>query len=187
MACWGEHGVTGIPVVCVLQIDERVTCRLLARRDEVLHRRASGLTFLKYSFRGSSLSRYGGCCIPEKLSCAYRWEDGLPVQSWLDRPNRWQTQAAERVTLELSPGNTVAMQQQASSSCWATVHIACAPARSLSSNSQSCGMQPRALTAARLGVGACIWDGALVLAAYLAAQPPGTFAGTPSATMHQDC
>ena len=37
--------------------------------------------------------------------------------------------------------------------------------------------QPRALTAARLGVGACIWDGALVLAAYLAAKPPGTFAG----------
>lgn len=42
---------------------------------------------------------------------------------------------------------------------------------------RSCWAQPRALTAARLGVGACIWDGALVLAAYLAAQPPGTFAG----------
>ena len=38
-------------------------------------------------------------------------------------------------------------------------------------------LQPRSLTAARLGVGACIWDGALVLAAWAAAQPAGTFAG----------
>ncbi|KAK9844006.1 hypothetical protein WJX81_001714 [Elliptochloris bilobata] len=80
--------------------------------------------------------------------CLEGWEDGEPVQSWLESPNRWQTQAAERVILELAPGATITLQQQ-----------------------------PRALTAARLGVGACIWDGALVMAAYLAAQPPGTFAG----------
>lgn len=38
-------------------------------------------------------------------------------------------------------------------------------------------LQPRSLTAARLGVGSCLWDGAFVLTAYLATQPPGTFAG----------
>jgi hypothetical protein len=38
--------------------------------------------------------------------------------------------------------------------------------------------QPRALTAARGGVGAIVWDGALVLAAYLAGQLPGSFDGT---------
>lgn len=37
--------------------------------------------------------------------------------------------------------------------------------------------QPRSLTAARLGVGACLWDGAFVLTAYLSTQPPDTFAG----------
>ena len=37
--------------------------------------------------------------------------------------------------------------------------------------------QPRSLTAARLGVGACLWDGAFVLTAYLASQPAGEFAG----------
>ena len=37
--------------------------------------------------------------------------------------------------------------------------------------------QPRSLTGARLGVGACLWDGAFVLTAYLAAQPADTYAG----------
>ena len=38
-------------------------------------------------------------------------------------------------------------------------------------------LQPRSLTAARLGVGACLWDGAFVLTAYLASQPANTYAG----------
>ncbi len=37
--------------------------------------------------------------------------------------------------------------------------------------------QPRSLTGARLGVGACLWDGAFVLTAYIAAQPVDTYAG----------
>ena len=45
--------------------------------------------------------------------------------------------------------------------------------------SMFCAVQPRSLTAAKLGVGACAWDGALVLCSYLAAQPRGTFAGKP--------
>lgn len=37
--------------------------------------------------------------------------------------------------------------------------------------------QPRSLTGARLGVGACLWDGAFVLTAYIAAQPANSYAG----------
>ena len=38
-------------------------------------------------------------------------------------------------------------------------------------------VQPRALTGGRGGVGATVWDGALVLTAYLASQAPGSFDG----------
>lgn len=37
--------------------------------------------------------------------------------------------------------------------------------------------QPTSLTARRVGVGACLWDGALVLAGYLAAQPQYSYVG----------
>ena len=37
--------------------------------------------------------------------------------------------------------------------------------------------QPRSLTGARLGVGACLWDGAFVLTAYIAAQPADSYIG----------
>ncbi|KAK9815244.1 hypothetical protein WJX72_000525 [[Myrmecia] bisecta] len=80
--------------------------------------------------------------------CLEGWEDGQPVQSWLTSPDRWQTQAAERVTVEVQPGLSVLIQQQ-----------------------------PSKLTANRLGVGACLWDGALVLTAYLSAQPRDSFQG----------
>jgi len=36
----------------------------------------------------------------------------VPVQCWLSSLDRWQTQAAERVVLELGPGNTLVLQQQ---------------------------------------------------------------------------
>ena len=41
----------------------------------------------------------------------------------------------------------------------------------------ACGLQPRSLTAAKLGVGACLWDGALVLTAYLMQQPVDSYRG----------
>ena len=41
-----------------------------------------------------------------------RWEDGEPVKCCLDSPDRWQTQAAERVTVELAVDQTVTVQQQ---------------------------------------------------------------------------
>ncbi len=37
--------------------------------------------------------------------------------------------------------------------------------------------QPRSLTGARLGVGACLWDGAFVLTAYIAGQTADTYTG----------
>lgn len=37
--------------------------------------------------------------------------------------------------------------------------------------------QPHALTAARMGVGACLWEGELLLAAYLSSQPLHRYIG----------
>ena len=68
-----------------------------------------------------------------------------------------------------------------SSRCVCSLHVPCQSGtrsyQSLCDLDAVLRPQPRALTAARLGVGACIWDGALVLAAWAAAQPAGTFAG----------
>ena len=47
--------------------------------------------------------------------------------------------------------------------------------------------QPRALTAARGGVGAVVWDGALVLTAYLASQPADRFRGAPPPGSPETC
>ena len=38
--------------------------------------------------------------------------------------------------------------------------------------------QPRSLTAARLGVGACLWHGAFVLSYYISSQPADSLAGS---------
>ncbi|GAB4822736.1 hypothetical protein N2152v2_009782 [Parachlorella kessleri] len=38
-------------------------------------------------------------------------------------------------------------------------------------------MQPTSITAKKIGVGACLWDGALVLTAYLASQPRYKYVG----------
>lgn len=40
------------------------------------------------------------------------WEDGEPVKSCLEAPDRWQVQAAERVTVEINPEQLVIVQQQ---------------------------------------------------------------------------
>ena len=47
-----------------------------------------------------------------KLCIDFRWEDGEPVKSCLEAPDRWQTQAAERVTIEIAPDKLVTVQQQ---------------------------------------------------------------------------
>lgn len=68
----------------------------------------------------------------------------------LEKPDRWEVHAAERVAVTLGPlPAPLAVVQQ-----------------------------PNSLTARRLGVGACLWDGAILLAAYLAAQPQYKYVGT---------
>eukprot|EP00877_Chromochloris_zofingiensis_P010190 jgi/Chrzof1/5424/Cz16g02150.t1 len=76
------------------------------------------------------------------------WEENQLVKGWLDGPDRAQTQAAELLTVELQAGQTVTIKQN-----------------------------PTALKGQRVRVGACAWDGALVLSAYLNAQPSGSFEG----------
>lgn len=70
------------------------------------------------------------------------------VRGTLDGPDRAQTQAADLLTVELQNGACVTVKQN-----------------------------PVALKGANIRVGACAWDGALVMAAYLDAQPPGEISG----------
>lgn len=39
------------------------------------------------------------------------WEDGEPVERWLDRPDRWQLHAADQVTLVLDDMEVVINQK----------------------------------------------------------------------------
>lgn len=66
----------------------------------------------------------------------------------LEGLDRAQTQAADLVTVQLQHGEPVTLKQN-----------------------------PTALKGSNIRVGACAWDGAYVLSAYLDAQPQGTFAG----------
>ena len=70
-----------------------------------------------------------------------RWEDGKLISKTLDAPDRWEVHGADAVEVELGDLRLVVIQQ------------------------------PASLSARRVGVGACLWDGALLLAAYLTAQP----------------
>ena len=49
---------------------------------------------------------------PLKIHYAVRWEDGQPVKATIDAPNRWQVQAAEKLTVKLQPGVSITLQQQ---------------------------------------------------------------------------
>lgn len=70
-----------------------------------------------------------------------RWEDGQLVERTLAAPDRWQVHSARRVLVTLGDIEFTVVQQ------------------------------PEGLTATKVGVGACLWDGALLLAAFLVAQP----------------
>lgn len=74
--------------------------------------------------------------------------DKQPVRGTLEGVDRAQTQAADLVTVQLQHGRPVVLKQN-----------------------------PTALKGSHIRVGACAWDGAYVLSAYLDAQPPGAFAG----------
>ncbi len=78
-----------------------------------------------------------------------RWEDGEKVTKRLEKPDRWEVHAAESVTVTLGPELPPFTVVQS----------------------------PLGLTAQKIGVGACLWDGAILLAAYLVAQPRYRFVG----------
>ena len=81
-----------------------------------------------------------------------RWEDGELVQKTLTEPNRWEVHSAEEVAVTLGDLRLRILQQP--------------------HQLAGAGANPD-----KLGVAAALWDGALVLAAYLAAQPRYRYLG----------
>jgi hypothetical protein len=67
----------------------------------------------------------------------YRWEDGQRVNKRLEHIDRWETHAAVEIEITLED-----------------INICLRP-------------QPQLLSAAKVGVGACLWDSSIVLTAYL--------------------
>ncbi|KAJ9518920.1 hypothetical protein QJQ45_026231 [Haematococcus lacustris] len=80
------------------------------------------------------------------------WEDGQRFERDLERTDRWQVHAADEVHVTVldCAGEPVTVKLK---------------------------QQPHALTARRMGVGACVWEGEMLLAAWLAAQPRHRFQG----------
>jgi predicted nicotinamide N-methyase len=84
------------------------------------------------------------------------WTDGeRQTKTLVDSLDRWEVHAAETVTL------TYATSDHANQSI--------PPLRIIQA--------PRALANSKIGVGACLWDGAIILGAYLACQPRHTYIG----------
>eukprot|EP00798_Chlamydomonas_sp_ICE-L_P020002 gene20002-26715_t len=75
------------------------------------------------------------------------WEEGKLVEEKPETTDRWTIHSAHELQIELA-GCTVRLKQN-----------------------------PHALTAARMGVGACVWEGELLLAAYLASLPQHRYIG----------
>lgn len=81
-----------------------------------------------------------------------RWEDGERVRKRLEEPNRWEVHSAEEVDVTLGDLRLRILQQP--------------------HQLAGAGINPD-----KLGVAAALWDGALVLAGYLAAQPSYRYLG----------
>ncbi|PSC76504.1 lysine methyltransferase METTL21D [Micractinium conductrix] len=81
-----------------------------------------------------------------------RWEDGERVRKVLHEPNRWEVHSAEEVAVTLDDLRLRILQQP--------------------HQLAGAGVNPD-----KLGVAAALWDGALVLAAYLVAQPRYRYLG----------
>jgi len=75
------------------------------------------------------------------------WTDGERERKHLTHLDRWEVHSAERVVVQLYDLQLTVLQR------------------------------PRDLNHDKLGVGACVWDGAIILAAYLATQPRHRFIG----------
>eukprot|EP00878_Enallax_costatus_P045544 GHUV01054954.1.p1 GENE.GHUV01054954.1~~GHUV01054954.1.p1 ORF type:complete len:230 (+),score=59.48 GHUV01054954.1:259-948(+) len=70
------------------------------------------------------------------------WEDGEPVNRLLEKPDRWLMHASDQIILHIDDVQVTVNQK------------------------------PHAVTAKKLGVGACAWEGEMLLAAYLVASIP---------------
>lgn len=88
-----------------------------------------------------SVLRCYSICFKNDACLTYcRWEDGKEVKQLLVGLDRWRVHSADRIIVEIS-GGTIILEQK-----------------------------PLELSAKKLGVGACVWDGAFMMAAYLAEQ-----------------
>ena len=80
------------------------------------------------------------CCTTSDACRAHRWEDGqLVVDEVLETTDRWVMHTATEIKVSIA-GVSISIKQQ-----------------------------PGELNATRVGVGACLWEGELLLAAYLGA------------------
>lgn len=103
-------------------------------------------------------------------------EDRQPVRGALTGLDRAQTQAADLVTVELSSAAVDAAEAAAAAADRAAGAAAAAAAPATVVLKQNpAALRPGGVGGVRLG--ACAWDGAFVLAAYLDSQPAGSFAG----------
>lgn len=76
-----------------------------------------------------------------------RWTDGEKELKRLNHLDRWEVHSAERIVVRLQDLQLTVEQR------------------------------PRDLSHDKLGVGACVWDGAIILSAYLASQPRHRYIG----------
>jgi predicted nicotinamide N-methyase len=89
------------------------------------------------------------------------WTDGeRQVKTLVDGLDRWEVHCASRVAVTFSEGTN----DNASTSLDDAISLQVVQA-------------PRALANEKVGVGACLWDGAIILSTYLACQPRHSFIG----------
>jgi len=88
--------------------------------------------------------------------------DGSRVQRELWEPSRWEIQEAERVTIEIGNSTSSTSASSTSSSAFLSIDLV---------------QLPRCLSSSKVGVGAVLWDGGIVLTALLASLPPAALFG----------
>ncbi|GIL98561.1 hypothetical protein Vretimale_3918 [Volvox reticuliferus] len=76
------------------------------------------------------------------------WEDGERYERQVETTDRWVLHTADELTLVVNDEKSVTITQQ-----------------------------PKAINATRMGVGACVWEGELFLAAYLVSLPTYRYMG----------
>lgn len=95
----------------------------------------------------------------------------------LEAPDRWEVHSAEEVLLTLGDLKLRVIQQVCMGTRWVLRLNTTWPVVAMFASFLPLQAQPSGLTAKKVGVGACLWDGALVLAAYLRTLPRHRFHG----------